>query len=553
MNLPVTFLGLAGSIALLLWGIRMVQTGIQRAFGARLRVVLGAALRDRVTGFLAGIGVTAILQSSTATGLMVTGFAAGGLVELVPALAVMLGANVGTTLIVQVLSFNAAEVAPALIFVGFVLFQRATAAPRDVGRVLIGLGLVLTALHQFLTLLTPYEDAPSLRLILGAISTQPVLDVLLAAGLTWAAHSSVAVVLVVMSFATQGTVPPDAAFALVLGANLGTAVNPVLEGAAGDDPAARRLPVGNLLTRVVGIALALPFLSQIGALMVVLEPDNARAVANFHTVFNLVLAAVFLPLLTPFAALLRRLLPARIDEADPSRPLYLDPAAREVPVVALGGAAREALRMADVLEDMLQTFREVLERPDRRQIQEGKRLDDIVDALNNAIKDYLVSIDPGPLTDDDEARVQQILTFATNIERAGDSVENGLLGAVRKQLKRGVLLSREDKAELSALLERLLANARQAANLFVTGDVRAARLLAAEKEAFRDIEARATSAYFDRIRNGHAAGVEASASYLDMLREMKAVNSYLVAAAAYPVLARNDELLRTRLRADDLD
>jgi len=231
MELPVTLLNLAGSVALLLWGVHMVGTGVQRAFGAKLRSFLGSALRNRFKAFLAGIGITAILQSSTATGLMITGFAAGGMVELIPALAVMLGANVGATLIVQLLSFDVAEIAPALILMGVLMFRRASAGPRDFGRVLIGLGLMLMALHRLVELLIPYEDVPSLRLLLGAIATQPLLDVILAAGLTWAAHSSVAIVLVIMSFAAQGTVPPMAAFALVLGANLGTAINPVLEGA----------------------------------------------------------------------------------------------------------------------------------------------------------------------------------------------------------------------------------------------------------------------------------------------------------------------------------
>src|SRR5579863_3195523 len=197
-----TLLDLAGSVALLLWGVHMVQTGIQRAFGPELRRWLGTALGNRLAAFAAGVGVTAILQSSTATGLMVAGFAAGGAVALVPALAVMLGANVGTTLIVQALSFDVAEVAPALILLGVVLFRRGTAArTRDLGRVAIGLGLMLLSLHQLISLISPYEDLPNLRLVLGAITTTPLLDVLLAAGLTWAAHSSVAVVLLVMSLA----------------------------------------------------------------------------------------------------------------------------------------------------------------------------------------------------------------------------------------------------------------------------------------------------------------------------------------------------------------
>src|SRR5271163_1628006 len=200
MDFPVTLVDLAGSVALLLWGIRMVQTGIQRAFGARLRTFLAHALKDRFKAFLAGIGVTAILQSSTATGLMVTGFAAGGLVDLVPGLAAMLGANVGTTLIVQVLSFDISRVAPLFVLIGVVMFRRGgITRTRDLGRVGIGLGLILIALTQLLSILTPYEDVPSLRLLLGMIATVPVIDVIVAAAITWAAHSSVAVVLLTMS------------------------------------------------------------------------------------------------------------------------------------------------------------------------------------------------------------------------------------------------------------------------------------------------------------------------------------------------------------------
>lgn len=408
MELSVTLLNLAGSVALLLWGVHMVATGVQRAFGAKLRSFLSNALRNRFKAFLAGMGITAILQSSTATGLMITGFAAGGMVELVPALAVMLGANVGTTLIVQVLSFDVAEIAPALILMGVLMFRRASAGPRDFGRVLIGLGLMLMSLHRFIELLAPYEDVPSLRLLLGAIATQPLLDVILAAGLTWASHSSVAIVLVIMSFAAQGTVPPMAAFALVLGANLGTAINPVLEGATGNDPAAKRLPIGNLLNRIVGVSLALAALPYVSRLMVIWEPNNARAVADFHTVFNIVLALVFFPLLKPYASLLRRWMPTRIDQADPSRPIYLDPSARETPVLALGGAAREALRMADVLESMLSGLRDTFDRADRRQIGNTRRMDDVLDKLNTAIKSYVTSLDGDAMSEEDFQRAREI-------------------------------------------------------------------------------------------------------------------------------------------------
>ena len=550
MDFPLTILNLAGSVALLLWGVHMVQSGVQRAFGARLRSFLSGALRNRLKAFLAGVGVTAVVQSSTATGLMVTGFAAGGLVDLVPALAVMLGANVGTTLIVQLLSFDVAEIAPALILIGVLMFRRASAAPRDFGRVLIGLGLMLMALQNFINLLSPYEDVPSLRLLLGAIATQPVLDVILAAGLTWAAHSSVAVVLLVMSFAAKGTIPPETAFALVLGANLGTAINPVLEGATAGDPAARRLPVGNLLNRFVGVVVCLAALGPVSRLMVTYDSANARAVADFHTLFNLLMAAVFFPLLRPYSAILQRLLPTQVSQTDPGQPMYLDPVARDTPIVAIGGAVREALRLADVLDTMLAGLHDAFAKGDRRQIGETKRLDDVLDRLNAAIKSYVTSIDADALSDTDSRRAREVLTFATNMEHAGDIVVRNLLGTASKKIKRGVSFSKDGQAELLAMIGRLQTNLRMAASVFMTGDERAARLLAAEKETFRNLDAEATDAHFNRFRTGRPDTVETSALHLDALRDLKNVNTHLVAAAAYPVLENMGELLRSRLRQE---
>src|SRR5438045_6029377 len=332
MTTTLTLIDLAGSIALLIWGVHMVQTGVTRAFGPHLRRVLSYALGNRFKAFGAGLGVTAILQSSTATGLMVTTFAAGGLVDLVPALAVMLGANVGTTLIVQVLSLDVSRVSFLLILIGVFMFRRSgVTRTRDLGRVGIGLGLMLIALQHLLAMITPFEDVPSLRMLLGAATHDPLIDIVIAATLTWAAHRSVAVVLFIMAFAAQAVVPPHAAFALVLGANLGTALNPLLESGVGGDPAAKRLPIGNLVNRIVGCALALALLNWIGPALMTIEPNAGRAVADFHTGFNIVLALLFFPLLTPFARLLVRFLPARVDTADPARPVYLDSAARQTP------------------------------------------------------------------------------------------------------------------------------------------------------------------------------------------------------------------------------
>ena len=553
METTLTLVDLAGTITLLMWGVHMVQTGIQRAFGPNLRRVLGRAFGDRFRAFAAGLGVTAILQSSTATGLMAASFAAGGLVDLVPGLAVMLGANVGTTLIVQALSFDIGRVAPLFVLIGVVLFRRGTQSrPRDLGRVAIGLGLMLLALQQLLTLVTPYEDVPSLRILLGAIATQPLIDVILAAALTWAAHSSVATILLVVSFAAKGVIPPQAAFALVLGANLGTALNPLLEGAIGTDPVSKRLPVGNLVNRLVGVVLALALLNPIDRLMVTLDPDAARSVADFHTLFNLTMAVLFLPVLGPFARLLVKAMPTRPTAADPSKPVYLDENAREMPSIALSGAAREALRMVDVLAEMLRGCFDGLLGGDRKALAETKRLDTVLDRLNSAIKEYLATLEPDVLGADDDRRLLEILAFATNLEHAGDIVSRGLVTLATKRLRRGLAFSVEDEIEVRAMFERLEGNLRTAAAVLMTDDARAARRLLSEEEVFRDLETRATEGHFARIRAGSVETRETSALHLDVLRDLRRINGHLTSAAD-PILDRIGELLPSRLRRETVE
>jgi phosphate:Na+ symporter len=386
----IVLLDLMGGVALLLWGLHMVLTGVLRAFGPYLRRFLGKALGNRFSAFGAGLGMTALLQSSTATGLMTTSLAADGLVTLVPALAIMLGANVGTTLIVQVLSFNISAVAPALFIVGLVTFRAGTQGlTRALGRIAIGLGLTLLALHILVDTLAPAEEAPLVRSLLAAVTHDPILCIVIAAALTWAAHSSVAVVLLIMSLAYSHFVSAEAALALVLGANLGSAINPLLEGASRADPANRRLPFGNLINRLVGVLIVLPLLPFLAREATALQPDAAKMTAEFHTAFNVALAVIFIGLLDPLAWLLERLLPERKQATDPSLPRYLDEGAIYTPSLAISNAARETLRMGDCIETMLTQVMTAIMTNDRKLAGEVSKADNVVDRLTEAIKLYI--------------------------------------------------------------------------------------------------------------------------------------------------------------------
>ena len=542
-------LDLMGGVALLLWGLHMVHSGVVRAFGADLRRLLGVALRNRFKAFLAGIGVTALLQSSTATALMVSSFSAEGVMGLVPALAIMLGANVGTALVVQVLSFDISFASPILLVVGLIAFRRgARTVVRDLGRAAIGVGLMLLSLHSLIATLEPAENAPAVHAVLSAITGDPLLNILLGAVFAWAAHSSVAVVLLVMSLGNSQFVTPVAALALILGANLGSAVNPLIEGTSTGNAAARRLPVGNLINRIAGCAIVLPFLGPIARELAVLAPNPVRIAANFHLAFNLAIAAVFMLVLPGFARLLERLLPAGSKTADPATPLYLDPTALETPALALACAARETLHMGDMVEVMLQQTMTALATNDRKLVAEISEMDNAVDRLHEAIKLYVVKLTRGSLGDREGRRAMEIIAFAINLEHIGDIIDKNLMELVAKKIRHKLSFSTEGAAELQEMHQRVLDNLKLAFGILVSGDVRVARQLLDEKRKFREAEIAAAESHLSRLRDERPESVETSALHMDVLRDFKRIHSH-ICAAAYSVLEAAGELPSSVKRA----
>jgi phosphate:Na+ symporter len=541
-------LDLMGGVALLLWGLHMVHSGVVRAFGADLRRLLGIALHNRFRAFLTGAFVTAVLQSSTATGLMAASFVTAGTVDLVPALAVMLGANVGTTLVVQILSFDISVVTPVLLLMGVVAFKRGgRTRTRDLGRAAIGIGLMLLALHIFLGALMTTESSPAARAVLAAITNQPLLCLLIVAAMTWAAHSSVAVVLVVMSLGAAHIVPPTAELAMVLGANVGSALNPLIETSQPGNLASRRLPIGNLLTRLVGCALVLPFLEPISDLLQKFEPNPARLAADFHTAFNILLAILFIGPLDLMAKRLMRWFPDQPKAAHPGTPLYLDPSASSAPAVALVCAAREVLRMGDLIETMLRQAMTALLTNDRKLVAEISNMDDAVDSLNEAVKLYVTRMTRDSLDDRDGYRAMEIVSFSINLEHVGDIIDKNLMDLASKKIRRGISFSREGEADLVEFHQQVVDSLKLSVGIFMSGDINVARQLIAAKAQLREKEFAAAERYLERLREGTPEMVESYSLDLDILRDLKRVHSHLC-SAAYPVLERAGALQRSRLK-----
>jgi phosphate:Na+ symporter len=531
MIATVALVQLVGYVFLLLWGTYMVQSGIRRAFEARLRTMVGKALRNRFAAAAAGIVVTAMLQSSTATALMTSSLAADGIVELVPALAVMLGANIGTAFIVKALSFDVSWIAPLPLIFGYVAFRRGRRGKlHDLGRAGIGLGLMLIALHQLVVTIEPVRTAPVLRELLSALAHEPPLELALAALLTWAAHSSIAVMLLIAALAAAGVVTPVEAVALVLGANLGGAIPPFLETAT-PPSVARRLPLGNLMFRASGCALVLPFAEPVSKLVWRLSASAGGAITDFHVAFNLVLALGFVGLLDPAARLLERVLPDEKTD-DASQPSYLESAGLGNPHLALTNASREALRMADLVEAMLRCLLQALTGGHSATLREIVPSRKALDQLREAVKAYLAQLATDGLDEADTRRRNHLLNFVVNLAHAGDIIEQSLAKRVERQIKRGFVLTEEDGADLKLLHARVLDNLRFATSVLMTRELRSAETLIEAKRALNAMEREIGRRHAGSLGSG---SIGANMAYLAILRDLRRISSH-ISAIAYDVI-----------------
>ncbi|MBM3584425.1 MAG: Na/Pi cotransporter family protein [Alphaproteobacteria bacterium] len=546
MSATETLISLFGAAALLLWGARMVRTGVVRAFGADLRHWLGHAARWRLGALGMGLVATVAMQSSTATAVMVASFTAGGLIATGPALAAMLGADIGTSLVAQALTFDLGIVQSLLVLGGVIVFLSGEGnVRRALARVAIGLGLMLLALKLIVAASVPLRDSPVVAEVLHALAREPALAVAIGALLTWLCHSSLACVLLVASLVRVGVVDLPLGFALVLGANLGGGL-PALMATLPMGPAARRPAVGNLMFKLVGVVVALPLLSLAAPWIARVDTDAVRQIVNLHTAFNLALATLGIAFTGVIGRLCDALLPIAAKGEDPTRARYLDRSLLDTPEVALVNAARETLRMGDTVETMLRDSLEALRGADRGQIEAITARDDVVDALHEQIKLYVTALRREALDDAESRRCTEIITFTTNLEHIGDIIDKNLMELATKKARGRLRFSDEGFAEINALHARVLDNLQLALAVFVSDDAEIARRLLSEKVEVRRLERTASDNHMERLKAGLVESIETSAVHLDVLRDLKRIHSHIV-AVAYPILERTGELAASRL------
>ncbi len=542
----LTLLNLLSAVALLIWGTHIVRTGILRVYGSNLRHVIGRNMSKRWLAFIAGILVTAMVQSSNATAMLVTSFVGQGLMALTPALATMLGADVGTALMARVLTLDLSWLSPLLIFLGVIFFlSRKQTRAGQLGRVGIGLGLIILALQLIVEAADPITHAHGVKVLFASLTGDILLDALVGALFAMISYSSLAAVLLTATLAGAGVISLPVAIGLVIGANIGSGVLAFLSTSM-QNAAGRQVALGSLLYKLIGLLLIIPVLGPLVHWMDKLNFRPQGLVIGFHLLYNTVRCLVLLPSVGPMARLCAWLLPERPETNGQAKPRHLDPTALSTPSLALANAARETLRIGDLIDNMLEAMLDVLRGKQTAVTQEMRRLSDDVEVLCSAIKLYLAQMPREDLSDQDSRRWAEIIELAINLKLASDLIERMLRKVQQQKTAQRRSFSDVGLEELTGLHHQLIANLRLGLSVFLSADKESARQLLREKRRFRAQERRLAHAHVSRLQRKIVQSIETSSLHLELIADMKRLNS-LFCGSAYVVL----ETAETGALADD--
>ncbi|AGS22843.1 Na/Pi cotransporter family protein [Rhizobium etli] len=544
MDSTIIMINLFGAVALLLFGLAQVKDGVSRAFGARLRTGLATGTRGGLRSFLSGLVATVALQSSTATALMTASFVERDLIKPRMAQIILLGANVGTAITAWIVATGIEWLSPLLILVGIVLYRGRSSTRQGGGAALIGIGLMLLSLHLLSLATEPMRASPALAAFISLLDGALPVALLFSAALAFVSSSSLAVVVLILSLASAGLISAELVIVLVLGANLGGAIPPVVATMSGP-ASARRVTLGNLAVRTLGCVIALPLAGYGAELIQMLPFGPTKLPVDAHLLFNLLLAALAWPFSRPLATLMTRLVP---DQAEPdTAPKYLDAHELSTPVIALTSATREVLGIGDLIERMLIRVSEAFERNDAAKLSEIATLEERVDKLQQAVKVYLSKLGREGLSDENARRSIIVIDYAINLEHMGDIIEKGLLEQVSKKISLGLRFSDDGHQELRKLFDLTIDNLRVAQTIFVTRDFNLARQMMETKVEVRRMEKQSAEHHLERLRDGRADSLQTSSLHLDMLRDLKRINAHIV-SVAHPILDESGLLIESRVR-----
>ncbi len=551
MEILLLLINVAGAVALLLWSARMVRTGFERAKGDELRAAVKRSASGRIKAAFMGTGVALLLQSSTAVAVLASGFAATDIISVTQGIALLLGADVGSAIVAQILSFNVQGFIPVFLIIGGLLFFKGrTGYVRQVGRIILGIAMILISLQQLGNATTPLKDSVFLVDMMQYLSTDIITSLLIGVITTWLLHSSVAAVLLIATLAAQSIVPFTAAIGFVLGANIGSGL--IAYTLTREQPTkGRRIPLANLIFRLA-VALAVMFYLMFNSItQPALDSDAAKWVLYFHVGFNMLLLIVCLPLAGVMERLTQWMIPNE-ELISPNNDNFqepntaLDRSIIHSPQLALASASRECLRMADVINVMLTPVMQLYEKTDKNAVRNILDLEQQINQMHSDIKLYVADIAEEELSNSDKNRKIALINFAVNLESAGDVITKNLVPLAESKNRECLTFSAQGWEELVELHKQLITNMHLSFNTLVSNNQTFARRLIEEKDRIRHLEQQSNEQHYQRLQSGTPASIETSNIHLETIRALRQINS-LFAAVAYPILNASGDLLDSRL------
>jgi phosphate:Na+ symporter len=531
----MTLVALFGGLALLLYGMQLIGEGLQRVAGVHLRHLLTSVTRNRLAAVGSGALVTALIQSSSATTLMLIGFVSAGLISFRQSLGVILGADIGTTFTVQLLAFRVQEIALLLVGGGFTVTFFARRGPaRSAGMAILGLGLIFLGMKVMNDGLAPLAGDHLVREVVVALSANPFFGLLTGAALSAGMASSAATIGLALSLSQQGILSLAGAVPVVLGANIGTCAT-ALAASLRSSSDARRVAVAHIAFKVLGVALVFPFMTPLTALVAATAGDPGRQIANAHTFFNVAMSAFFLPFAPWAARVIGALVPEEERGDNPFRTRYLDERYLDQPALAIGQATREALRMGDVAQAMLRDAVVVLRSNNQELLEDVERRDDQLDYLEREIKLFLSRLGRETMNSDLARKEIGLISFIGNLENIGDIIDKNLMELARKKLYQGRRFSEAGEAELVEFHALVSKNLERAIAGFAANDRSLAQEVLDQRPAIRQRERELRDSHLMRLRRGLAESLETSEIHLDVLTNLKRISSH-VTALVFPIL-----------------
>jgi phosphate:Na+ symporter len=531
----MTLLALFGGLALLLYGMQLIGEGLQRAAGGHLRHLLTSMTRTRLVAVASGALVTAIIQSSSATTLMLIGFVSAGLVTFRQSLGVILGADIGTTFTVQLLAFKVQELSLLLVGVGFAMtFFARRGLLKSLGQVILGFGFIFLGMKVMNDGLAPLAENELTRQVLVALADNQFLALLVGAVLSAGMASSAATIGLMLSLGHQGLLPLAAAIPVVLGANIGTCAT-ALAASLRSSSDARRVAVAHIAFKVLGVALVFPIIAPLTVLVAQTAGDVARQIANAHTFFNVAISALFLPFAPWAARVITALVPEEERGDNPYRTRYLDDRYLDQPALAIGQATREALRMGDVAQNMLRDAMVVLRTDNQELLEDVERRDDQLDYLDREIKLFIARLGRETMSADMGQKEIALISFIGNLENIGDIIDKNLMELARKKLYQGRRFSEAGEAELIEFHSLISKNLERAIAGFAANDRSLAQEVLDMRPMVRQRERELRDSHLARLRRGLAESLETSEIHLDVLTNLKRISSHIT-ALVYPIL-----------------